>query len=344
MNPPATTPSRLLLTVAFVIAALLVGIVGAVAAGTGTVTPPPKVAFVTTNANVAPDALTVGPMAGRLGAPLYITNADNLNEDVENALVAYGADLIIVAGGPNTVTDGVMAQIAAATGLAIKDIADTPADGIVRVAGSGRDQTAVALSELIAAYNPNFLPTDATAKDSDLLDGKDSTAFQARVSGTCGPDAAMAGVNADGGVACGATYPRTGSITVTALSGVPRFSSTVIQQASSSSHGYVGRHATSGSDYLAVGVPLPDGATVTKITSVVVDDDDTANHCFHLYTTTLSLDQQVGCSTGASATPQAIEYTTPILVDGSVGHFVYMPVKAGVVLIPIRMVFEYTLG
>ena len=170
-------PSRLTLTATFTVAALLLGIIGAVAAGTGTVTPPPKIAFVTTNANVAPDALTVGPMAGRLGAPLFITNSDNLNDDVKTALVAYGPDLIIVAGGPNTVTDGVLAQISAATGLDIKDIADTPSDGIVRVAGSGRDQTAVALSELIAAYNPKFLPTDATAADADLLDGKDSTAF-----------------------------------------------------------------------------------------------------------------------------------------------------------------------
>jgi hypothetical protein len=165
------------MTVAFTISALLLGIIGAVAAGTGTVTPPPKIAFVTTNANVAPDALTVGPMAGRLGAPLFITNKDSLGDDVKTALVAYDAELIIVAGGPNTVTDGVLAQISAATGLAIKDIADTPADGIVRVFGSGRDQTAVALSELIAAYNPKFLPTDATAADSDLLDGKDSTEF-----------------------------------------------------------------------------------------------------------------------------------------------------------------------
>jgi hypothetical protein len=165
------------MTVAFTISALLLGIIGAVAAGTGTVAPPPKIAFVTTNANVAPDALTVGPMAGRLGAPLFITNKDALGESTKDALVAYGADLIIVAGGPNTVTDTVLAQIAAATGLDIKQASDTPDTGIIRVSGDGRDETAVALSTLIAAYNPKFLPTDATAADSDLLDGKDSTEF-----------------------------------------------------------------------------------------------------------------------------------------------------------------------
>jgi len=165
------------LTIAFTITALLLGIIGAVAAGTGTVTPPPKIAFVTTNANVAPDALTVGPMAGRLGAPLFITNKDTLGEDTKNALVAYGADLIIVAGGPNTVTDGVLAQIAAATGLTIEEFDDKPTSGIIRAFGSGRDQTAAKLSELIANYNPKFLPTDATATDADLLDGKDSTEF-----------------------------------------------------------------------------------------------------------------------------------------------------------------------
>lgn len=177
MNVSTRTPSRLVLTVAFTVSALLLGIIGAVAAGTGTVPPPPKIAFVTTNANVAPDALTVGPMAGRLGAPLFITNKDVLGESTKDALVAYDPDLIIVAGGPNTVTDGVLAQISAATGLAIEDAADTPDTGIIRVSGDGRDETAVALSTLIAAYNPKFLPTDATAADSDLLDGKDSTAF-----------------------------------------------------------------------------------------------------------------------------------------------------------------------
>jgi len=177
MNVSPRTPSRLVMTVAFTITALLLGIIGAVAAGTGTVTPPPKIAFVTTNANVAPDALTVGPMAGRLGAPLFITNKDTLGEDTKDALVAYGADLIIVAGGPNTVTDGVLAQIAAATGLTIEEFDDKPTSGIIRAFGSGRDQTAAKLSELIANYNPNFLPVDATATDADLLDGKDSTEF-----------------------------------------------------------------------------------------------------------------------------------------------------------------------
>jgi hypothetical protein len=165
------------MTIAFTVTALLLGIIGAVAAGTGTVAPPPKIAFVTTNANVAPDALTVGPMAGRLGAPLFITDKDNLGEDTKNALVAYDPQLIIIAGGPNTVTDAVLAQIAAATGLDIKEFDDKPSSGIIRAFGSGRDQTAAKLSELIANYNPKFLPTDATAADSDLLDGKDSTAF-----------------------------------------------------------------------------------------------------------------------------------------------------------------------
>ena len=177
MSSRTKTPSRLLLTVVFAISAMLLGIIGAVAAGTGTVAPPPKIAFVASNITGSPDALTVGPMAGRLGAPLFITNKESLGESTKDALVAYGADLIIVAGGPGSVTDAVLTQIAAATGKTIEDIADTPSDGIVRVSGSGRDQTAAELAKLLDAYNPKFLPTDATAADADLLDGKDSTAF-----------------------------------------------------------------------------------------------------------------------------------------------------------------------
>lgn len=175
----AKTPSRLFMTVAFTISALLLGIIGAVAAGTGTVAPPPKIAFVAAGGNF-PDALAVGPMAGRLGAPLFLTPTESLNDGTKDALVAYDAKLIIVAGGPNTVHDAVLAQISAATGLAIKEFDDKPTEGIVRAFGTGREATAAKLADLLANYNPKFLPVDATAVgavDADTIDGKDSTEF-----------------------------------------------------------------------------------------------------------------------------------------------------------------------
>jgi hypothetical protein len=141
----------------------------AIAAGTGTVTPPPRIAFVA-RSDLYPDALAAGPIAGRLGAPLFITAPTTLVPSVEQGLKDYAPELVIIAGDTTAISAGVELAIEAALNLA--------PDKVIRAAGATRHETAVALVELIGQYNPAFLPVDATAADADLLDGLDSAAFQ----------------------------------------------------------------------------------------------------------------------------------------------------------------------
>jgi hypothetical protein len=140
----------------------------AIAAGTGTVTPPPRIAFVA-RSDLYPDALAAGPIAGRLGAPLFITAPTTLVPSVEQGLKDYAPELVIIAGDTTAISAGVELAIEAALNLA--------PDKVIRAAGATRHETAVALVELIGQYNPAFLPVDATAADADLLDGLDSSAF-----------------------------------------------------------------------------------------------------------------------------------------------------------------------
>lgn len=148
---------------------LAVGLgVAALAAGTGTVDPPPRIAFVA-RGDVAADALAVGPVAGRLGAPVFTTATTELVEAARQGLVAHDPELVIVAGGTVAITEDVRTQIAQALGLPLGDVR--------RVDGLDRYDTARQVAALIEEFNPAFLPVDATAADADLLDGLDSTAF-----------------------------------------------------------------------------------------------------------------------------------------------------------------------
>ena len=177
----------------------------AAAGGSGTIAPPPRVAFLA-NGQVPADALAAGPVAGRLGAPMFTTAADVLAEPAEAGIVAYAPDLVVVLGGPVAIADAVVAQLAGATGLPLLD-ADQVADGtdgIVRVAGQDRYATARAVAGLVSAFDPAFLPVDATALgavDADRLDGKDATAF-ARSNQSCGTGDVVAGIGADGTPVC----------------------------------------------------------------------------------------------------------------------------------------------
>lgn len=186
---------RAIVIVMSAIALVATGVVGAIAVGgTGTVKPPPRIAFLA-NGIVPADALAAGAIAGQLGAPLFTTRADTLNTDARDGITAYGPELVIVLGGPVAISEDVVAALSTATGLSVTT-AVNPTDGIVRVAGDDRFATARAVADLLADYDPAYLPVGATAlgavdaeraesaatadaaDDSDLLDGLDSTAFQ----------------------------------------------------------------------------------------------------------------------------------------------------------------------
>lgn len=139
--------------------------------------PPPRIAFLA-NGIVPADALAAGPIAGQLGAPMYTTQPDALSSAAATGLDDYDPELVIVLGGPVAIHDTVIDQVEAATGLT--ETADaTPAGGIVRAAGGDRFDTAAAVADLLAAYNPAYLPINMRAVDADTVDGKHASAFLA---------------------------------------------------------------------------------------------------------------------------------------------------------------------
>lgn len=109
--------------------------------------PPPapdpfeRVAFVARN-DVAVDALAAGPIAGALGAPIFVAATDPpLNEFAAQGLTDFAPDLVIIAGGPAAISPAVEDEVEAACGCTAQ-----------RAAGAGRDETAKEIADLIDEF------------------------------------------------------------------------------------------------------------------------------------------------------------------------------------------------
>ncbi len=103
---------------------------------------------------------------------------------------------------------------------------------------------------------------------------------QARITGTCAPGSAIRVVGPDGSVVC-QKLPR-GVVSVSALAGVPRVSTTGTAQASVAGGG--GRDQNAGDDdFLIVPVSLPDGAVVTGFAYTFWDNDPEVDGGAYLY-------------------------------------------------------------
>lgn len=211
---------RTFLTLLASICLVATGVVaGHALGGTGTISPPPRIAFLANGINPA-DAVAAGGIAGQLGAPLFTTGPDALQAAARGGLIAYEPELVIILGGPIAIAESVANEVAAALGLAVTT-AVAPTDGIVRVAGENRFETAAAVAELLALYDPAYLPVDATAlgaidaataDDADLLDGLDATAF-ARSDRSCATGEVATGTGADGDPTCTANVQQLAPIT-----------------------------------------------------------------------------------------------------------------------------------
>lgn len=199
MTSVRRTMTILLATMALVATGIAAGLA---VGGSGTVDPPPRIAFLA-NGIVPADALAAGGIAGQLGAPLFTTTQDVLQVAARDGLVALDPELVIVLGGPVAISDAVVAEVADATGLTVTT-AEAARDGIVRVAGGDRYETARAVAELLTSYAPAYLPVGATARgavDADLLDGLDATAF-ALADRACTAGQVVTGIAADGTPTC----------------------------------------------------------------------------------------------------------------------------------------------
>ncbi len=98
------------------------------------------VAYVATGRNF-PDALSVGPVAGRLGGPVLLTEPNSLPQATADELRRLRPHQIIVVGGPGAVSDGVVG--------ALQQYTTQP---IPRLEGADRYGTAAAVSR--ASFGP----------------------------------------------------------------------------------------------------------------------------------------------------------------------------------------------
>jgi hypothetical protein len=167
---------------------------------------------------------------------------------------------------------------------------------------------------------------------------------QARITGTCAPGSAIRVIGGDGSVAC-QRLPR-GVVSVAALAGVPRLSSTVTAQGSVP--GGVGRYQERGEDdFLVVPVALPDGAVVTAFTYVFFDADEAVDGVAYLYR---SDDQPMAAASTAGADHAVRVVTTEEVQLGRIeaaryAYYVYFQTSAagGANLLPISASVAYRL-
>lgn len=111
---------------------------------------------VVANGETFPDGLVAGAFAAGLGAPVLLTRAGALPDPTREALTAMNPDTVYVIGGDAAVAPAVVADIEAETGAAV-----------VRLAGSDRYATAVAIS---SASHPTGADTVYLATGVDFPD------------------------------------------------------------------------------------------------------------------------------------------------------------------------------
>jgi hypothetical protein len=201
---------------------------------------------------------------------------------------------------------------------------------------SGRlsvERMPAAVTETLETHSTEIIRTQ------EILETK-----QARITGTCPPGAAIRVVAEDGSVVC-QRMPR-GVVSVSALAGVPRASTTGTAQASVP--GGVGRYQSSGEDdFLVLPISLPDGAVVTGFSYTFWDSDESVDGGAYLYRSDDTMMAKLATS-GARAEVREVrtESIEARRVDNSgFGYMVFLQIsaKAGKNLMPISASVTYRL-
>ncbi len=172
-----------------------------------------------------------------------------------------------------------------------------------------------------------------------ILEGK-----QARIVGTCAPGSAIRVVGPDGSVVC-QKLPR-GVVSVSALAGVPRVSTTGTAQASVP--GGVGRYQTAGDDdFLIVPIELPDGAMITSFAYTFWDNDPEVDGGAYLYRSDDVMMARLATegSAGEVRMVQTESIDARRVDDTGFGYMVFFQIshKAGQNLMPISASVGYRL-
>lgn len=99
-----------------------------------------------------PDALSGAYLAGKVDAPILLTNTDTLPPETGAALTKLGVQQVDVVGGPAAVSDAVVSTLETTYGLMVR-----------RIYGANRDVTAEDVAELYPGTSVGTLGGKATA-------------------------------------------------------------------------------------------------------------------------------------------------------------------------------------
>lgn len=120
---------------------------------------PESYAFVARGDNPV-DALAAAPLAGRLNAPVVLTEPGALTDAARDALRSADPDNVVIAGGPVAISPEVEA--------AIRDL--LPGADVDRAQGGTRYDTGAALAGMFDDIAPSFLATDGKANAAEQAD------------------------------------------------------------------------------------------------------------------------------------------------------------------------------
>lgn len=195
------------------------------------------------------------------------------------------------------------------------------------------DRMPVAVGQALETYS------DEIVRNAEAIATK-----QARITGTCAPGSAIRIIAEDGSVRC-QQLPK-GVVSVPAIAGIPRLSTTVTEAAGVP--GGAGRYQTAGDDdFIVVPIALPDGAVVTSMSYAFYDDDPSIDTAAYLYRS----DDQPLASVTSSGAAQRVRTESTDRIDlrkidtARFAYFVYFQLSkaAGAGIVPIAASVAYRL-
>ncbi|MFQ3545350.1 cell wall-binding repeat-containing protein [Halobacillus rhizosphaerae] len=102
-----------------------------------------------------PDALAGAPLAYKIDAPILLNPKDKLHQDVKKALREFGAEKVIILGGPGAISPKVMNELKNEYDIKVK-----------RIGGTNRYETAAEIAKELGYYDSAVLASGSSFPDA----------------------------------------------------------------------------------------------------------------------------------------------------------------------------------